>query len=588
MQRSLLVIMVVLAMGVVSTLTAASGADKLTKSFKNVIVMIPDGCGSAHYTLARWYNIKKNGEGLALDALNVGTVRTYGSNSYITDSAPAATAFACGYKSFDKHIGILPASATYTMPGVQIPPEMQNRPVASVLEGARLSGRATGLIATSTLTHATPADYCAHWYSRANEALIQEQQVYQGVDVVLGGGKKYLLPDTQGGSRKDGENLVDSLTAMGYTVVNNKAELAVLPQSATKVWGQFAMSALARDMDLTLEGGDEQPSLAEMTHKAIQVLAASPKGTDEGFFLMVEGSQVDWASHANEPVGVVSELLAFDRAVAVAVEFAKNTNTLVLVMPDHDNGGLSLGGSRTDETYSSRPLDSLLTAPLMRATLTGAGIESLLGAERSSTSAIQSAVSQHYGITDLTSEELAAIAASDVDKMEYALGPIMSKRTDMSWTTTGHIGNDVPLHYFGTDDHFQTIQNSDIAWICAKAMDVDLKELNETLFVDAATLFEGASLTIDTVGVNNAKGALSISKDGRTAVLPFNKNEIIVDGVKYVMNGLTVYSLKAHAVYVPRMALGLFNGNTTSTVAPTLDSRHEVKPMTFERFNIKG
>jgi alkaline phosphatase len=587
MKKSSLVSSVVLAMGVVSTLAAASGADKLTKTFKNVIVMIPDGCGMAHYTLARWYNIKKNGEGLALDALNVGTVRTYGSNSYITDSAPAATAFACGYKSFDKHIGILPASATYTMPGVQIPASMQNGPVASVLEGARLSGRATGLIATSTLTHATPADYCAHWYSRANEALIQEQQVYQGVDVVFGGGKKYLLPESASGSRKDAENLADSLTTMGYTMVNTKQQLAALPSSASKVWGQFAMSAMARDVDRTLESFADQPSLADMTSKAIELLSSSAKGQSEGFFLMVEGSQVDWASHANEPVGTVTELLAFDRAVKVAVDFAKNSNTLVLVMPDHDNGGLSLGSSRTDATYSSRPLDSLLTAPFMAATLTGVGVESVLGANRSNTSAIQSAVSQYYGIHDLTSDELAAIAASKIEGMEYALGPIMSKRTDMAWTTTGHTGNDVPLHYYGTNDHFGTIQNSDIAWICAKAMDFDLTELNDTLFVDAATLFEGATLTLDTVGVESSKGSLSVTKEGRSALLPFNKNEIIVNGVKFVMNGLTIYSLKAKTVYVPKMALDLFNGNSTP-VMPSLDSRYDVKPMNFELFNIKG
>jgi alkaline phosphatase len=418
-----------------------------------------------------------------------------------------------------------------------------------------------------------------------------EQQVYQGIDVVFGGGKKQILTTTNGGARTDNENLIDSLTNMGYIIVNNKTELSALPDTVEKVWGHFAMDAMARDLARkNISTFNSQPSLAQMTDKALRLLSNSVKGKDKGFFLMIEASQVDWASHANDPVGVIGEYLAFDSAVTVAYNFAKsNANTLLLVFSDHDNGGLSLGSSKTDPNYSSRPIDSLLTPSLSNAILDGASIEAYLGPNRSNTMAISNAVSQYYGISDLTNDELTAIAASAPGSMEYTLGPIMSKRTDIGWTTTGHTGNDVPLYYYGTNDHFGLLENTDIAWICAKAMNLDLNSANNTLFQNASTLFNGMILTIDTTGVNNGKGSLTVSGNGKTAILPFNKNEIFVDGNKYRMNGLTVYSIKKNAVFVPQQALDLFNGGTVEAIAPAPIGKIGVqKEIKVELFDMHG
>lgn len=539
-------------------LTDASPADRLTSTYKNVIVMIPDGCGVAHFTLARWYR----GEPLAIDALNVAMVKTYGSNSYITDSAPAATAMATGYKAHDKQIGVLPLNAT--IPGVTIPAGLAGGPVATVLEGARLSGRATGVIATSTVSHATPAGFTAHWYHRGGEGIITEQMAYAGLDVLFGGGSKHILTTAEGGARADGESLSDSLLAKGYSVVSTRTEMKALSDSAGKVWGQFNKNAMIRDIDRKfLSGGDEEPSLAEMTDKALKLLSSGAKGKDKGFFLLVEGSQVDWASHANDPVGVLSEYFAFDSAVTVAKSFAAtNGNTLILVLADHDNGGLSLGSTRTDATYSSRHIDSLITAPLRAATMTGAGIEAYLGTDRS-TGAITTAVSTYYGISNLTTDEINSIAAAPAGSMEYVLGPIMSNRTDMAWTTTGHTGNDLPLHYYGTDVHFGTIENTDIAWICAKAMEINMAKLNDTLFQKASVLFADASMTVDTVGLMSSRGSLTVSSGSKTALMPFNKNEMWINGICHKLNGLVLYSYTNHTVYVPKHALDIFNGGPT-------------------------
>ena len=334
--RTILLAGVFAILSTVASGEAVSASDRLTSTFKNVILMIPDGCGIAHFTLARWYK----GTPLACDALNVALVRTYCSNSYITDSAPAATAYATGYKSENNYISVLPA--VYAMPGITLPAGKENMPVATVLEGARLSGRATGVVATSMTSHATPAAFTSHWYARSNEAILMEQQVYQGVDVLLGGGRKQVMTPVDSGVRPDNENLLDTLKARGYSILTTREELAALPSHTGKVWGQFNLDALSRDFDRSLPVYQHQPSLADMTQKAITLLSNSKAGQSKGFFLMVEGSQVDWASHANEPVGVLSEYLAFDSAVAVAKNFTEtNGKTLLLELSDHDNGGLS-------------------------------------------------------------------------------------------------------------------------------------------------------------------------------------------------------------------------------------------------------
>ena len=137
---------------------------------KNVIVLIADGCGAEHYTLARWHR----GRPLALDEILVGGLQTYIADSVVADSAPASTAFATGCRTSDKFIGMGPKPGT--LPCVPEPDSpLQYRPLATVLEGARLLGKATGIVATSRVSHATPAAYLAHVPSRTQEDDIMEQ-----------------------------------------------------------------------------------------------------------------------------------------------------------------------------------------------------------------------------------------------------------------------------------------------------------------------------------------------------------------------------------------------------------------------------
>ena len=186
----------------------------------NVIMMVMDGTSAGATSLARWYK----GEDLAMDEIVIGGVRTHSAESAITDSAPAATALATGHKSNDKIVGLLPALVN--SPGVEaVDPEDAFKPVANVLEGARLQGKATGLVSTSEIQHATPAGFSAHVPHRSNYQDIAEQQVYQEIDVVLGGGIQSLLPGEGRNSRVDGEDLTKVLDAKGYDLVQTRDEL---------------------------------------------------------------------------------------------------------------------------------------------------------------------------------------------------------------------------------------------------------------------------------------------------------------------------------------------------------------------------
>lgn len=525
-------------------LLAGNGVLAAEAPVKNVIVLMVDGCGSSHTTLARWY---KNGP-LALDEMVVGGIRTYSAESAITDSAPAATAFATGHKSNSKFIGVLPA-ATAT-PGLKpVAAADLYKPAATVLEGARLAGKATGIIATSNIQHASPAGYSAHWPDRGNYNEIAEQQVYGNIDVVLGAGLTWLLPKEKGGARADGEDLTAVLKAKGYALVTSRDQLAAVKSS--KVWGMFAAGDMAYEIDRPVFASHE-PSLAEMTKKAIELLARNPKG----FFLFVEGSKVDWASHANDPVGVISDVLAFDDAVKVALDFAKKDgNTLVLAFSDHGNGGMSIGNKATNKNYDRTPVGYYIE-PLRQASLTGEGVEKMLAGDLSDSN-IRLTVFRFFGVGDLSDAEVAAIQKAKKGEMNYVLGPIISGRAGIGWTTNGHTGEDLFLYAYGPNRPSGLIENSEIARITAWSLGFNLADADRRLFVEAQEAMGrlGGTARVDWTDKNNP--VLLLEKGGVRAELPFSKNLIKIGKQVIEMDGLTVLAPVTGKAYIPRQALDI-------------------------------
>ncbi|PLT33115.1 alkaline phosphatase [Bacillus sp. V5-8f] len=492
----------------------------------NVIMMVMDGTSSTATTLSRWYK----GGNLAMDQMMAGGVRTYSAESAITDSAPAGTALATGHKSDDKYIGILPS--VVTSPGLeQVSEKDAQRPVANVLEGAKQQGKATGLIATSEIQHATPADFSAHTTHRSNYGDIAEQQVYQNIDVVLGGGKESLSPGTGKNARKDGEDLLQQLERKKYDFVENRDEL--LNTKSNKIWGSFAPGALAYDMDRATTKPSE-PTLADMTGKAIDTL----KKDKDGFFLFVEGSKPDWAAHANDPVGMISDVLAFDAAVKKAVDFAKKDgNTMVIAVADHGNSGLSIGSQNTNSTYPHTPVSAYID-PLKKAKMTVEGALSQLKPDKSNLKEVAAL----YGLDDLTAEEERKLMESKNLGLEMA--HMLANRANLGITSTGHTGEDVFLYSYGPERLFGLVENTDLPKKMAKFMGFDLGQLTNKLYANAKEGFEkkGYTTRIDTTDANNP--VFVAEKGNQKVELPANKNIVKVSGVANELTGINVYNGK--------------------------------------------
>ncbi|MBC8481666.1 MAG: alkaline phosphatase [Planctomycetes bacterium] len=285
-------------------------------SVKNVIFCIGDGMGSGQISIARLSSCGADGSLYMEKMPVVGVVKTHSANKLITDSAAAGTALACGFKTNNGTIGMVPSGERFE----------------TILEAAKSNGKATGLVATSTISHATPASFASHVKSRGMEAEIAAQLLGNKVNVLLGGGKKFFVPEkVKGSARKDSRDLIAEAKSAGYNFVENKDELK--SSDSKYLLGLFEMNALTTK--------EPEPTLAEMTAKAIEVL----DGCGEGFFLMVEGSQIDWACHGNDADYAIRQTLLFDMAVKEAIDFAvKDGQTLVIVTADHETGGLTITG----------------------------------------------------------------------------------------------------------------------------------------------------------------------------------------------------------------------------------------------------
>jgi len=537
---------IVVSLLVVSNAALEAKSEPGEKGVKNVILLIADGTGVAHLTLSRWYN---GGATLAIDEWICGLLRTYGANTPLTDSAPAATAFATGFKSFTGFIGLLPQEVSMWGIDPKLNTDAEERPLVTVLEAAKLAGKATGIVVTCEIPHATPAAFSAHQDRRKDFEAIAEQQVYNGIDVVLAGGALYL----EGRNRKDGEDLMAVLRQKGYCLVRNREEM--LAPLSGRVWGLFAQEEMANDLDRAAT----EPSLAEMTAKAISLLQLHRNG----FFLMVEGSKIDWAAHDNEPVGVVSEVLAFDRAVAAALAFARRDgNTAVIVVSDHGCGGLSIGDLAVN-SLKERPGLPAFIEPLRKARHTAEGVEKmLLAANDLSAGAISVLIGGEYGLA-LNQEELARVQAYFARRrhnqfgLAAILGSILSRVAYLGWTTDGHTGEDVPLAIFHPRGYRLSgvVQNTAVAWYIDEILNLNLREWNKILYLPALKMFAGKGANVAIEEKTPGNKVLVVSKGTQVLRLPANKNEADLDGRSITLHSLVVYN--GMAFFVPREALNL-------------------------------
>lgn len=268
----------------------------------------------------------------------VGMQRTYADNRFITGSAASATALACGKKTT---IGTIAMDNEHTMD------------YATIAELAQQKGMSVGVVSSVSIDHATPACFYAHQPSRNNYWNISDELSLSGFEYFGGGGPKgersKYWPDPNDSSYDPVQRAINR----GYTVVRTKADLqAVAPGTKTFVWGDdvYTQDLVPTDksyaMPYEIDRDPSKMSLADYTAEGVRLLGNDP----DGFFMMVEGGKIDWACHANDARSAIDDTIAFDDAVAVAVDFYMQhpSETLIVVTGDHECGGMTLGFAATD------------------------------------------------------------------------------------------------------------------------------------------------------------------------------------------------------------------------------------------------
>jgi alkaline phosphatase len=339
-----------------------AAAQTVPSTSKNIIFFLGDGMGPSTITASRIYKYGEEGS-LTMDKLErTARIKTFSNDAQTTDSAPSMASYMTGVKMNNEVLSMTletiatpPSKDANGNLGVNNCASSNGKSVATILELAKAKEKAVGAITTTELTHATPAATFSHICNRNAQYAIAAQAVPggagynaalgDGVDVLMGGGRNHFTPfdaSTNKSGRADGRNLLTELAAKGYTVAANKTEMQAAPNNKKFIGLYSSKSHLEYELDRVatppLGEGASQPSLAEMTTKAIDLLSQNPNG----FFLMVEGGRIDHALHATNAKRALADTIAFDDAIKAAIDKIKLTdpnltNTLIVVTADHDH-----------------------------------------------------------------------------------------------------------------------------------------------------------------------------------------------------------------------------------------------------------
>jgi alkaline phosphatase len=287
-------------------LNSCSSSEQEMPVAKNIIFLIGDGMGLHQMYAAHTVN----GGKLAIERVtHVGLQKSHSADKYITDSAASGTALACGKKTNNGAIGV----------------DTEKNEIESILKFAERHDMATGLVSTSAITHATPAAFIANEESRNSYEAIAADFLKTDIDVFIGGGLNHFS------KREDGRDLTKELEANGYAIATDMG--GVESHSTGKL---AAFTAPEHNPSVINGRGDMLP---KATKKALELLSED----EDGFFIMIEGSQIDWGGHANDQEYVITETLDFDETIKIALDFAKEDGeTLVVITADHETGGMMI------------------------------------------------------------------------------------------------------------------------------------------------------------------------------------------------------------------------------------------------------
>ncbi|KAJ2899134.1 putative repressible alkaline phosphatase precursor protein [Zalerion maritima] len=462
---------------------------------KNLIFMVSDGMGPASLSLTRSFRQYTEDlpidDILQLDAYFHGTSRTRSSNSLVTDSAAGATAFSCGKKSYNGAIAVEP----------------DYEPCGTVLEAAKRAGYKTGLVVTTDITDATPACFASHVFFRWMEDDIAGQEAglshplgERVVDLMLGGGRCHFLPNgTSGSCRGDSEDISGrAVDELGWTFLDNREGFDGLGMGENV---ELPLMGFFADYDIPFEidrrnMNNIYPSLSEMAVTALRALEKATEDSDQGFFLMIEGSRIDHAGHINDPAAQVHEVLEYDKAFKAVIDFLDESDIegVVVSTSDHETGGLSTALQKPGEgpVYNWHP--SVLAAAnhsaehlsrMLRHHIAELGEkiqdpeEVLKLMEWVNTNLVIPGL----GITNARTNELEALVDTPEAATEFFAGMI-SERARIGWATHGHSAVDVNIYSSGgptVEDLHRNVENTDIGDFLAAYLNVDVDAITKEL-----------------------------------------------------------------------------------------------------------
>lgn len=533
-----------------------------TKPVKNVIFMIADGTSLSAISLARWYQNIEEGKltKLNLDPYLSGSIITFCSNAPIGDSAPTTSTFMNGIPSIQGMVGTYPYATENDL--ISVDQEMAYRPIVSLTEATRLlHNRKIGVVMTSEFPHATPADATSHSYSRKRYDWIIPQMVYNSIDVLIGGGAG-LLRNEQAKYLED----------KGYGVYCND-HTSLSTHEGDKIWSLFSDRDVPYDID-AVEGVD--PKIDEMVTAALRHL---DQNNPNGFFLLVEGSKVDWAAHANDPVAIATEVLAFDRAVKVALDFAKaDGNTIVVLTSDHGNSGISIG-RRDLPDYAGTSKDKLFGA-LTKISKSSVGLAEMIS--EADESEIASLFEQVTTFTpgDKELEILKLLRklelASDTERpaikqqlkemnitgegalytggLSDYIASIYRTKMYIGFTTSGHTGEETFLASYAPTEE-QRLKgvhtNMELHDYLRRALGIEpsMMELTHQYYAPHSEVFRG--MKIEITGNDPKDKKLTVRHKRKTLTIQSFTNQLYVDGKFQELPMPVVYVDKRGEFYLP-------------------------------------
>ena len=296
---------------------------QVQKKAKNIILFIGDGMSISQISAFRLHQGGPNSR-VAVDSFPYsGQVLTHSANAIVTDSASSGTAFSTGEKTNNRALGV----------------DIKGQPIENITETLDKSGYVSSVISTSEVTHATPAAFAVHTSSRYLTDEISIQMTDSKIKNILGGGRKFFIPEEDGGNREDGINLIEKVKSKSR-LITDKSELSNPARyDDSQVFGLFADEHL-RD-DSTPENHSTEPSIEKMLEFSVNRSEKFIENGCKGFFIMAEASQVDWAGHGNDFEYLMREMIDLEDGIKWALNFAKeNKETLVVVTADHETGGL--------------------------------------------------------------------------------------------------------------------------------------------------------------------------------------------------------------------------------------------------------